>query len=129
MPRCTSLCEATPPIDPLSSTISPPSGAYRPEITLIAVVLPEPLGPTSPRISPDETWKLKPSSAQKPPKRFTRLETLRNGALSVDMPSLASCERHQSCGKKQHQPHDQEAVDQLKVLRRGKSDQVVDAVK
>jgi hypothetical protein len=57
------LCEATPPIEAPSKTTSPPSGAYRPEITLIAVVLPEPFGPTKPRISPGTTWKLRPSSA------------------------------------------------------------------
>src|ERR1700722_12967378 len=94
----------------------------------MAVVLPEPLGPTSPRISPDATWKLNPSSAWKPPKRLTSFETVRMGALSGDMPAPASCERHQPGGQKQHQPHDQETVDELKILRRGEADQIVDSV-
>ena len=36
------------------------------------VVLPDPFGPTSPSTSPGARWKLTPSSARKPPKRFTR---------------------------------------------------------
>src|ERR1700729_1662155 len=94
----------------------------------MAVVLPEPLGPTSPRISPDATWKLNPPSAWKPPKRLTSFETLRMGALSGDMPPPPCRERNQASGEKQHQPHDQEPVDQLEILRRGESDQIVDAI-
>src|ERR1700748_2910598 len=97
-------------------------------MTLIAVVLPEPLGPTRPRISPDTTWKLKQQSAWKPPKRFTSLETLRIGFRSGDMPPPARCERHETCGQEQHQPHDQQAIDELEILRRGETDQIVDAV-
>src|SRR6516165_7666476 len=107
---------------------SPPSGAYRPEITLIAVVLPEPFGPTNPRISPAATWKLSPSSAKKPPKRFTRPETLRMAALSGDMPAPAGCQRHQASREEQHEPHDQQTIDQLEILRGGEADQIVDAV-
>src|SRR5581483_9019795 len=95
---------------------------------LIAVVLPEPLGPTSPRISPDVTWKLRPSSARKPPKRFTSLVTLRIGVASGDMPSPPRCKRHQTCRQEQHQSHDQQAVNQLEILRGGKTDQIVDAI-
>src|SRR6185437_7315808 len=128
MPPCTSLCEATPPIEASSKTTSPPSGAYRPEITLIAVVLPEPFGPTSPKISPGTTWKLRPSSAWKPPKRFITLETVRMGLLSGDTPAPPRCERDQASGQEQHQAHDQQAVNKLEILRRGKADQIVDAV-
>src|SRR5581483_3142037 len=101
-------------------------------MTLMAVVLPDPLGPTSPKISPAETWKLKPSSAKKPPKRFTSLETprmgSRMGAFSGDMPPPARCERYEASGQEQHEPHDQEAIDQLKILRRREADQIVDAI-
>src|SRR5690348_12170142 len=97
-------------------------------MTLIAVVLPEPLGPTRPKISPGTTWKLRPSSAWKPPKRFTSPETLRMGFVSGDMPSPARCKRHQPGRQEQHQPHDQEAIDELEILRGGEADQVVDAI-
>src|ERR1700761_1478684 len=97
-------------------------------MTLIAVVLPEPLGPTSPKISPGTTWKLRPSSAWKPPKRLTSFATLRMGVSSGDMPPPARCQRHQARGQEQHQPHDQEAIDQLEILRRGEADQIVDAI-
>src|ERR1700758_1704890 len=97
-------------------------------MTLIAVVLPEPLGPTSPRISPGTTWKFRPSSAWKPPKRLTSFVTSRIGFISGDMPSPPRCQRHQTRRQKQHQSHDQQAIDQLEILRRGESDQIVDAV-
>src|SRR5262245_58845304 len=97
-------------------------------MTLIAVVFPEPLGPTSPRISPGATWKLSPSSAVKPTKRSTSFWTLRMGFCSGDMPASSRRERDQPRRKEQHQPHDQQAIDQLKVLRRGEADQVVDTV-
>src|SRR6516225_10119549 len=98
-------------------------------MTLIAVVLPEPLGPTRPKISPGTTWKLKPSSAWKPPKRFTSLVTLRMGfVVSGDMPSSPRRQRHQARRQEQHQPHDQEAIDQLKILWRGEADHIVDAI-
>src|ERR1700761_2127825 len=122
MPRWTSLCEASPPIETPSNVTSPPSGAYRPEITLIAVVLPEPFGPTSPKISPGTTWKLTPSSAGKPPKRLITFETVRIGLLSGDMPAPPCCQRDKSRRQEQHQPHDQETVDQLEILRRRKAD-------
>src|SRR5579871_1252717 len=96
----------------------------------MAVVLPEPFGPTRPRISPGATWKLKPSSAEKPPKRFTRPVTLRSGFVaSGDMPSPPRRQRHQARRQEQHQSHDQETIDQLEILRRGDADHVVDAVK
>src|SRR6202035_5910275 len=78
--------------------------------------------------APDATWKHNPSSAWYPPKRFVTLATLRMGAVSGDMPAPAGCERHQACGEKQHEPHDQEAIDQLEILRRGESDQIVDTI-
>src|SRR5882757_1829745 len=107
-PRCTSLCEAMPPIGFPSSRTLPPSGAYSPEITLIDVVLPEPLGPTSPRISPAAAWKLRPSRAWKPPKRFTRSATSRMGAGLGDTPPPSGRERDQSRRQEQHEYHDEQ---------------------
>src|SRR5579863_8062963 len=97
-------------------------------MTLMQVVLPEPFGPTRPKISPRPIVKLKLSSARKPPKRFTTPSTCNSGAASGDIDTPALQQRDQPVRQEQHQPHDQCPVDQLKVLRRGNADGVVDAV-
>src|SRR5690606_33743998 len=51
---------------------SPPSGVSRPHIMRIVVVLPEPLGPRKPTISPSRTVIEKWSTTVRPPKRLTR---------------------------------------------------------
>src|SRR5579875_2339843 len=64
----------------------PPSGRWGPVMTLMQVVLPDPLGPTRPRISPGLRSKLTPSRARNPPKRFTRDSTRRRiGPASGDI--------------------------------------------
>ena len=45
----------------------------------MAVVLPAPLRPTSPTISPGPTWTVRPSTATSSPKRWKRPETLSPG--------------------------------------------------
>src|SRR5581483_3406702 len=102
------------------------SGAYRPQITLMQVVLPDPFGPTSPSTSPAARWKLTPSSARKPPKRFTSFSTRRIGSGDTDAPPRQ--QRCQSVRQEQHQHHDQHAIDQLEILRHGDADPVVYAI-
>src|SRR5271166_623436 len=97
-------------------------------MTLMAVVLPEPLGPTSPSISPPCKVNVRPSSAWKPPNRFTRPSTASSGAPSGDIDPSAPKQRYQTIGQEQHQRHDQQTVDELEILRRGNADCVVDAV-
>src|SRR6516164_8770839 len=97
-------------------------------MTLMHVVLPEPFGPTRPRISPVLTARFKPSSARKPPKRFTKPSTVRSGARSGDIDAPALQQRDEAVRQEQHQDHDQGTVDQLKILRSGNADDVVDAV-
>src|SRR5690242_2645187 len=99
-------------------------------MTLMHVVLPEPLGPTRPRISPDFRSKLRPSRAWNPPNRFTRLSTVRSGERTElgDIDAPAAQQRGEPVGQEQHQPHDQQAVDELEILRRRDADRVVDAV-
>ncbi len=46
-------------------------------MTLISVVLPEPLGPTRPKISPSRTSRSTPASACRPPKRLVTARTSR----------------------------------------------------
>src|SRR5271166_2323642 len=128
IPACTNRCEGKPPTARPSKRTSPWSGACRPEITLMQVVLPEPLGPTSPRISPPCKLKVTPSSARKPPKRFTRPSMARSGAASRDIDPSAPQQRYETIGQEQHESHDQQTVDELKVLRRGNADCVIDAI-
>src|SRR6516225_7664942 len=97
-------------------------------MTLMQVVLPEPLGPTSPRISPDLRSKLSSSSARKPPKRLTRPFTARSGCASGDIDAPPAKQRYEAVRQEQHQPHDQHAVDQLEILRGRNTHRVVDAV-
>src|SRR3974390_3520827 len=98
-------------------------------MTLMQVVLPDPLGPTSPRISPACKLKLRPSSAWNAPKRFTRPSMRRSGAASGDIDASAPQQRYETVGQEQHERHEQQAVDELKVLRRGNSNGVLDSVK
>ena len=58
-----------------SKRTSPPMGESRPETTLSSVVLPEPLGPTSPTTSPRSTANETPSTAARPPKCRSRPPT------------------------------------------------------
>src|SRR5208282_2208420 len=103
-------------------------------MTLMHVVLPEPLGPTRPRISPGMRWKLSPSSARKAPKRLTRPSTRRSGspaaafARSRDIDAPAPEERDEAVRQEQHEAHDEQPVDELEVLRSRDADRVVDAV-
>src|ERR1700710_306719 len=95
-------------------------------MTLMQVVLPDPLGPTSPKTSPGLRWKVTPSSALKPPKRLTSPSTLSKGSGDTD--ASARQQGHQAIGQKQHQQHDQRAIGELKILRHGDTDDVVDAI-
>src|ERR1700677_3158259 len=97
-------------------------------MTLMQVVLPDPFGPTMPRISPAPTEKLKTSSARKPPKRFTRPSTESSGAASRDIDAPSLQQRDQAVRQEHNQAHDQRAINELKVLRCGNADSVVDAV-
>src|SRR5580658_1481593 len=97
-------------------------------MTLIQVVLPDPLGPTRPRISPAPTEKLRTSSARKPPKRFTSPSTVNSGGASGDIDAPSLQQRDDAIRQKHHQAHDQRAVNELKVLRRVNAHGVVDAV-
>src|SRR5690242_3212886 len=96
------------------------------------VVLPDPFGPTSPRISPGFSSKVSPSSARKSPKRFTSPSTARSGGAAADgsgdIDASPAGQRDQPVGQEQHERHDQHAVDELKILRRRDPDRVVDPV-
>src|SRR5437016_6880403 len=70
MPRLTMRYGASPPISRPSKRIEPASGTRAPASTLKIVLLPEPLGPISPRISPGSTANDTLLTAVKPPKRL-----------------------------------------------------------
>ena len=62
-----------------SKTMRPRSGLVKPATISKQVVLPAPLGPMTPRISPGATSKLTWSTATTPPKRRDTLSTVRIG--------------------------------------------------
>src|SRR5919198_4575694 len=59
---------------------------------LIVVVLPEPLGPMSPRISPSTTRRERRSTAVKPPNRFVSPRVSRMTPLMVGRDCLTACD-------------------------------------
>ena len=63
--------------------MEPAEGGSAPEMQLKQVVLPEPLGPMRPRISPGLTSKETPWRARKPPKRLVRPETVSTDAVTA----------------------------------------------
>src|SRR5262249_4146589 len=78
-PRRERLCTGTPDSDRPSRSTSPLVGRVCPVITSNRVVLPAPLGPTIPRISPPVTPKGTSSSAGSPPKLLLTLRASRTG--------------------------------------------------
>src|SRR3954451_4580789 len=75
MPLLMMRCGATPEISAPSNRIDPAVGTSVPDSMLKIVLLPEPLGPIRPRISPCSTRNDTLLTAVKPPKRFTNPST------------------------------------------------------
>ncbi|MHC2703399.1 hypothetical protein ACVMHZ_006562 [Bradyrhizobium liaoningense] len=71
MPLLMIRCGARPAISWPAKSIEPDVGASVPESMLKIVLLPEPLGPIRPRISPSSTLNDTLFTAVKPPNRFT----------------------------------------------------------
>src|SRR5437879_3383951 len=72
-----------------STWAEPPLSGRSPVSILITVVLPLPLGPRKPKISPASTRKLTPSTAVKSPKRLTRPFATIAGVLPL-LPLIAT---------------------------------------
>src|SRR5262249_58341769 len=72
-----------PPISSPRNLMEPPEGSTAPETQLKHVVLPEPFGPISPRISPGLTSKETLWRARKPPKRLVSPETISTDAMAA----------------------------------------------
>src|SRR5664279_739441 len=68
-------CGARPAISTPANSIEPADGGRVPESMLKIVLLPEPLGPIRPRISPCSTLNDTLLTAVKPPNRLTRPST------------------------------------------------------
>src|SRR3974377_2210359 len=65
--------------------IRPAVGSSTPRISSIVVVLPAPLGPSRPTISPGDTWNDTPSTAFRVPKDLARRSTARTGGAGGDI--------------------------------------------
>src|SRR5260370_22911469 len=75
MPRLMMRCGGGPAISCPWTLIEPAVGGNGPESMLKIVLLPEPLGPIRPRISPGSTLNETLLTAVKPPKRLTKPST------------------------------------------------------
>ena len=86
------------------------------------VVLPEPFGPTRPRISPGMHMEADAVERAEAAEALDQLldPQQRRAAAWIQGTSIPQRlkQRHQPVGQEQHQPHDQHAVDQLEILRR-----------
>src|SRR3989441_7395386 len=75
MPACATRYAARPPISAPRKRTEPALGLSAPAMRLNTVLLPEPLGPIRPRISPSATSNETLLTAVKPPKLFVRCST------------------------------------------------------
>jgi hypothetical protein len=82
-------CGASRPISCPNSATDPELSLYTPETQLSSAVLPAPLGPMMPNVSPVSTPKLTPSSAAIPPKRSTAPFTTSAASLMASPPGSA----------------------------------------
>src|SRR5215510_12322530 len=80
IPRAAMSSGLVPEISRPFHRIVPELGASKPASRLSSVVLPEPLGPRMPRISPASICSETPDTATRPPKRLLSPSTLRNMA-------------------------------------------------
>src|SRR5262245_36428168 len=79
MPLWQTLLAVSPASSSPFSLMEPAVGAYMPAMQLKVVLLPEPLGPISPRISPSSTSNDTFDTAVKPSNVLVRPETVRRG--------------------------------------------------
>src|SRR5712691_7081477 len=91
MPACATRYAGRPPISAPRKRTEPAFGLSAPAMRLKTVLLPEPLGPMRPRISPSATWNETLLTAVKPPKLFVSCSTF----------SKSRCEGV-TFGKRQH---------------------------
>src|SRR5215471_8872508 len=81
-----------------ATVASPDVGCDRPHKMRIAVVLPAPLAPRKPKISPRSTSKVSPSTAVKPPNRLVSFRQVMALSLVAGAMSLGYvlCGEHQA---------------------------------
>src|SRR5579883_1721988 len=91
----------------------PASGVSMPVTVLTSVVLPEPLGPISPTISPASTWKVMPRSAWTPPKDLARPVISKSATAlprGTGPGSARGPQGRKPCGLDEDGGHEQETV-------------------
>src|SRR6266545_3776461 len=95
IPRCRTRWGASPSTRSPASVTVPAEGRSRPPMVFSRVLLPAPLGPTTARISPSSTPNVTPSTAGRPPKRFSTASTASSAML------LLRLERFERLGHQQ----------------------------
>src|SRR5262245_17891113 len=89
----------------------PPSQASAPEMQLMSVVFPEPLGPIRPKRSPALTWSDTRSSAVNPPKRLVNPSTSSRAPV-ISSPPETLHEADQPLGSQHHEGYQHDAHDE-----------------
>src|SRR5580704_12169968 len=116
MPAAQILCGARPVMSLPSKATRPASGAWKPAMAANSVVLPAPLGPIRPTISPWRTSSEAWSTANRPPNDLERSRTSSMARLSPE-------QAHEPVGQAGHDQHQHDAVDheaeRLHVLQGG----------
>src|SRR5258708_7801548 len=116
MPAAQILCGGSPVMSLPSKTTLPASAAWKPAMAANSVVLPAPLGPIRPTISPWRRSSEARSTAKRPPNDLERLRT-------SSMARPAAEQAHQSVGQARHDQHQHDAIDheteRLHVLQGG----------
>src|SRR5262245_7703431 len=99
-----------------AKTIRPPSGARRPEIWLISVVLPAPFGPITACSSPGMTSKLTSLVTMRPPKFLRKFSRRRTGSGMAPAPHELGREADQAAAREQDDEHEDGSKNHLPVL-------------
>src|SRR5499433_969012 len=116
MPSRVRRCAGKPARSCPSKRMRPPSEARAPEMQLMRVVLPEPLGPINPKRSPGFTWRLTRLRAVKPPKRLITACTSRRGVATLSAPQAAH-QAEDALGGEHDEGHQHYAHDEQVHLR------------
>src|SRR5690348_15512873 len=97
------------------NTMRPASGASRPEIWLISVVLPAPFGPITACSSPGRTSSVTSSVTRRPPKFLARF-SMRRTASATEHPPQPGEQPDQPAAREHRDQHQDRAEDHLPVL-------------
>src|SRR5262245_45824557 len=99
-----------------AKTMRPASGWTRPEISLISVVLPAPLGPITACSSPSRTSRVTSSVTTRPPKLLRSASMRSAGSATAPAPEHRGNEAQQPPAREENNEDEQRPEDRLPML-------------